>query len=50
LISNRAGVRNVLEALAKTGPAAKNAKAEQFVDLRFLDNLEKSGLLKELYP
>ena len=30
-------------------PAAKNAKPEQFVDLRFLDRLEKSGLLKELY-
>jgi hypothetical protein len=30
-------------------PAGKNAKPEQFVDLRFLDALEKSGLLKELY-
>ena len=47
---NMAGVHNVLEDLAKTVPAAKNAKPEQFVDLRFLDNLEKSGLLKELYP
>jgi NitT/TauT family transport system substrate-binding protein len=47
---NMAGVVNVLEDLAKTVPAAKTAKPEQFVDLRFLDNLEKSGLLKELYP
>ena len=47
---NMAGVHNVLDDLAKTVPAAKNAKPEQFVDLRFLDNLEKSGLLKELYP
>jgi len=47
---NMAGVVNVLEDLAKTVPAAKNAKPEQFVDLRFLDTLEKSGLLKELYP
>ena len=47
---NMAGVVNVLEDLAKTVPAAKNAKPEQFVDMRFLDTLEKSGLLKELYP
>jgi ABC-type nitrate/sulfonate/bicarbonate transport system substrate-binding protein len=47
---NMAGVVNVLEDLAKTLPAAKTAKPEQFVDMRFLDTLEKSGLLKELYP
>jgi NitT/TauT family transport system substrate-binding protein len=47
---NMAGVQNVLDDLAKTIPAAKNAKPEQFVDHRFLDSLEKSGLLKELYP
>jgi NitT/TauT family transport system substrate-binding protein len=47
---NMAGVVNVLEDLAKTVPAAKGAKPEQFVDLRFLDALGKSGLLKELYP
>ncbi|MGZ9186732.1 MAG: ABC transporter substrate-binding protein [Candidatus Binatia bacterium] len=47
---NMAGVVNVLDDLAKTVPAAKSAKPEQFVDMRFLDTLEKSGLLKELYP
>jgi NitT/TauT family transport system substrate-binding protein len=47
---NMTGVHNVLDDLAKTVPAAKNAKPEQFVDLRFLDALEKGGLLKELYP
>jgi hypothetical protein len=47
---NMTGVQNVLDDLAKTVPAAKNAKPEQFVDRRFLDNLEKSGLMKELYP
>jgi NitT/TauT family transport system substrate-binding protein len=47
---NMVGVQNVLDDLAKSVPAAKNAKPEQFVDLRFLDMLEKSGLLKELYP
>jgi ABC-type nitrate/sulfonate/bicarbonate transport system substrate-binding protein len=47
---NMAGVQNVLEDLAKSIPAARTAKPEQFVDTRFLDNLERSGLLKELYP
>ncbi len=47
---NMVGLQNALDDLAKTVPAAKNAKPEQFVDHRFLDNLEKSGLMKELYP
>jgi ABC-type nitrate/sulfonate/bicarbonate transport system substrate-binding protein len=47
---NMGGLQNALEDLAKTVPAARTAKPEQFVDTRFLDNLEKSGLLKELYP
>jgi NitT/TauT family transport system substrate-binding protein len=47
---NMAGVQNALEDLAKTVPAAKTAKHEQFVDHHFLDDLEKSGLMKELYP
>lgn len=46
---NMQGMQNALDDLARTLPAAKNAKPEQFVDLRFLDRLEKSGLLKELY-
>ena len=47
---NIVGLQNALDDLAKSVPAAKNAKPEQFVDHRFLDNLEKSGLMKELYP
>ena len=46
---NMTGMQNALDEVAKTIPAAKNAKPEQFVDLRFLDKLEKSGLLNELY-
>jgi NitT/TauT family transport system substrate-binding protein len=46
---NMTGMKNALDEVAKTIPAAKNAKPEQFVDLRFLDKLEKSGLLNELY-
>ncbi len=47
---NMTGVQNALDDLAKTVPAAKNARPEQFVDMKFLDTLEKGGLLKELYP
>jgi NitT/TauT family transport system substrate-binding protein len=46
---NMAGMKNALEDVAKTDPAAKHAKPEQFVDMQFIDNIEKSGLLKELY-
>lgn len=46
---NMRGIQNAIDDLARTLPAAKNAKPEQFVDLRFLDRIEKSGLLKELY-
>jgi ABC-type nitrate/sulfonate/bicarbonate transport system substrate-binding protein len=46
---NMVGMQNALDDLAKTTPAAKNAKPEQFIEMRFLDNLEKGGLLKELY-
>lgn len=46
---NLQGMQNALDDVARTVPAAKNAKPEQFVDLRFLDRIEKSGLLRELY-
>ncbi|HEY5542959.1 MAG TPA: ABC transporter substrate-binding protein [Candidatus Binatia bacterium] len=46
---NMAGMQNALDDLAKTVPAARDAKPQQFIDTRFLDNLEKSGLLRELY-
>lgn len=44
-----AGMQNALNDLAKTTPSAREATPEQFIDLRFLENLEKIGLLKELY-
>jgi len=43
------GMQNALDDVARTVAAAKNAKPEQFVDVRFLDRIERSGLLKELY-
>ena len=46
---NMQGMQNAIDDVARTIPAAKNAKPEQFVNLRFLDKIEKSGLLKDLY-
>jgi NitT/TauT family transport system substrate-binding protein len=46
---NMQGMQNALDDVARTVPPARTAKPEQFVDLRFLERLEKSGLLKELY-
>jgi len=46
---NMQGMQNAIDDLARTIPAAKTAKPEQFVDLRFLDKIEKSGILNELY-
>jgi NitT/TauT family transport system substrate-binding protein len=43
------GMQNALDDVARTVPAAKSAKPEQFVDVRFLDRIERSGLLRELY-
>jgi NitT/TauT family transport system substrate-binding protein len=47
------GLQFLLDQLAPTMPQAKNAKPEQFVDLSFLQELEKEGLFNELakrYP
>jgi len=46
---NMTGLQNALDDLARSIPAAKTAKPEQFVDMRFLERVEKSGQLKELY-
>jgi ABC-type nitrate/sulfonate/bicarbonate transport system substrate-binding protein len=47
------GIQFMLEMLAPQLPQAKNAKPEQFVDLSFLQELEKEGFLNEMakrYP
>jgi NitT/TauT family transport system substrate-binding protein len=46
---NMEGMQNALDDLAKTVPAAKTVKPDRFIDLHFLEKVEKSGLLKELY-
>jgi NitT/TauT family transport system substrate-binding protein len=47
------GIQYMLDILAPTMPQAKNAKPEQFVDLSFLQELEKEGFFDEMakrYP
>ena len=43
------GIRLALEEVAKRSPGAKGRKPEEFVNLRFLQELEKEGFYKELY-
>jgi NitT/TauT family transport system substrate-binding protein len=46
---NMQGFRYAVEELARRVPAAKDNKAEDFVNMRFLNELEKEGFFKELY-
>ena len=43
------GLRNTLEIQASIDPKAAKARAEDFVDLRFVDELKKSGFIEKLY-
>jgi NitT/TauT family transport system substrate-binding protein len=43
------GIKNILEPLAQTDPKAKTAKPEDFVDVRFVKELDESGFVDDLY-
>ena len=43
------GIKKILEPLAETDPKAKAAKPEEFVDTRFVKELDESGFIDELY-
>jgi len=45
---NMEGIRFALEEVAKRSPS-KGRKPEEFVNLRFLQELEREGFFKELY-
>jgi NitT/TauT family transport system substrate-binding protein len=49
LYPNVDGMRTALDEVAKRVPAAKNRKPEEFINTRFLDELDKEGFLKQLY-
>jgi hypothetical protein len=43
------GIKNILEPLAATDPKAKAARPEDFVDMRFIKELDESGFIDDLY-
>jgi len=43
------GIQTVLDAIAGENPKAKSAKPEQFVDTRFIKELDDSGYIDNLY-
>lgn len=43
------GIKKILEPLAETDPKGKAAKPEDFVDMRFVKELDDSGFIDELY-
>ncbi len=43
------GAQNILEQIALSNPKARQAKPQDFVDDRFIRELEESGYIKELY-
>ena len=44
------GIRFVLDQIAVRDPRAKSVGAENFMDVRFVKQLEESGFIKTLYP
>jgi NitT/TauT family transport system substrate-binding protein len=43
------GIKNILEPLAGTDPKAKVARPEDFVEMRFVKELDESGFVDDLY-
>ena len=46
---NMEGMRNAMEEVAQRVPAVRSKKPEEFVNTRFLKELEKEGFFKQLY-
>lgn len=46
---NMQGIRNAIDEVAQRVPAAKDKKPEEFVNTRFLKELEKEGFFKQPY-
>jgi len=43
------GLKQTLDVQALTDPRAAKVKPEDFVDLRFVDEMRKSGFVEKLY-
>ena len=44
------GIENSLSLIAEGNPKAKGRKAEEFMDASFMDELEKTGFIKSVWP
>jgi ABC-type nitrate/sulfonate/bicarbonate transport system substrate-binding protein len=47
-VPNTEGIRNAIDEVAQRVPAAKNKKPEEFLDLRFLNELQAEGFFKKI--
>lgn len=47
---NPKGVLNALSLLAENNPKAKGRRAEEFMDTSYMEELEKSGFIKSVWP
>jgi hypothetical protein len=47
---NPKAVETALSLLAENNPKAKGRKAEEFMDTSFMDELEKTGFIKSVWP
>ena len=43
------GIQTILDAMVKEEPKAKEARPEEFVDARFVQELDDSGFINNLY-
>ena len=46
---SRKGLETILSEVGATDPQAKQAKVEDFMDMRFMNELEKEGFFKKLW-
>ena len=46
---SRAGIQTILDELAERNPKVRQAKPEDFIDIRFIQQLDDSGYIDQLY-
>jgi len=47
--ANQNGVKSILDSFGDSIPAAKTASPETFVDMSFVQELDKSGAIAQMY-
>ena len=43
------GIKIIIDQIAASNPKAKNAKPQDFIDARFVEEFDKSGYIDSLY-